>query len=73
MLEAHFPRIPGEVGMPEPGRFRCLQGGAGRQPRARGALVAQGDDGTATKCGFLSLFQDELASASGVPVVTSAP
>jgi Asp/Glu/hydantoin racemase len=35
-------------------------------------LVAQGADGIATNCGFLSLFQEELAAACGVPVATSA-
>jgi Asp/Glu/hydantoin racemase len=35
-------------------------------------LVAQGADGIVTNCGFLSLFQDELAVACGVPVATSA-
>jgi Asp/Glu/hydantoin racemase len=35
-------------------------------------LVAQGADGIVTNCGFLSLFQDDLAIACGVPVATSA-
>ena len=33
---------------------------------------ALGADGIATNCGFLSLFQEELAAACGVPVATSA-
>lgn len=35
-------------------------------------LVAQGADGITTNCGFLSLFQDELAASCGVPVATSS-
>ncbi len=35
-------------------------------------LVADGVDGITTNCGFLALFQDELADAVGVPVATSS-
>lgn len=35
-------------------------------------LVAQGADGITTTCGFLSLFQDDLAAALSVPVATSS-
>ncbi|MDD9878956.1 MAG: aspartate/glutamate racemase family protein [Magnetovibrio sp.] len=35
-------------------------------------LVAMGADGITTNCGFLSLFQAELAEAAGVPVAASA-
>lgn len=35
-------------------------------------LVADGVDGITTNCGFLSLFQAELADAVGVPVATSS-
>jgi Asp/Glu/Hydantoin racemase len=35
-------------------------------------LVEQGAAGLTTTCGFLSLFQAELAAAAGVPVATSA-
>lgn len=35
-------------------------------------LVADGVDGITTNCGFLCLFQEELASAVGVPVATSS-
>lgn len=35
-------------------------------------LVAQGCTGITTTCGFLSLLQDDLKSALGVPVATSA-
>ncbi len=38
---------------------------------ARG-LVADGADGITTNCGFLSLFQQEIADAVKVPVVTSS-
>lgn len=36
------------------------------------ALVAEGCDGITTSCGFLSLFQHELAEAAGVPVAASS-
>lgn len=36
------------------------------------ALVREGADGITTNCGFLSLFQEEMAEALGVPVATSA-
>ena len=35
-------------------------------------LVDDGVDGITTNCGFLSLFQDQIASAVPVPVVTSS-
>ncbi|MDP6566980.1 MAG: aspartate/glutamate racemase family protein, partial [Alphaproteobacteria bacterium] len=35
-------------------------------------LVEQGADGITTTCGFLSLFQAELAAAAGVPVAASS-
>lgn len=35
-------------------------------------LVDDGVDGITTNCGFLSLFQNELADAVGVPVATSS-
>jgi len=35
-------------------------------------LVADGADGITTNCGFLTLFQDELAAAVDVPVATSS-
>src|SRR3954453_9534369 len=35
-------------------------------------LVALGADGGTTNCGFLSLFQKELAARVGVPVATSS-
>ena len=39
---------------------------------AAAELVAQGADGITTTCGFLSLFQEELAAHVGVPVATSS-
>lgn len=35
-------------------------------------LIAKGADGITTSCGFLALFQDQLAAAVPVPVVTSS-
>jgi Asp/Glu/hydantoin racemase len=35
-------------------------------------LIADGADGITTNCGFLILFQDQLADALGVPVATSS-
>ena len=36
------------------------------------SLEADGADGITTNCGFLSLYQQELAEAVGVPVLTSS-
>ena len=89
MLEARFPRIPGDVGnaatWPFPVLYKVIPGASPERVvrhRAEGLLdafvagarelVALGADGIATNCGFLSLFQDELAVACGVPVATSA-
>ncbi len=35
-------------------------------------LVASGVDGITTNCGFLSLIQDQVSEAAGVPVATSS-
>ena len=35
-------------------------------------LVASGVDGITTNCGFLSLIQDQVSAAAGVPVATSS-
>jgi len=89
MLEARFPRIPGDVGnaatWPFPVLYKVVRGASPERvvrQRAQGLLdafieagrelVAQGADGIVTNCGFLSLFQDELAAACGAPVATSA-
>src|SRR6266568_2883463 len=89
MLEARFPRIPGDMGnaltWPFPVLYRVvrgatpervvLQGAAGLLPdflAAAAELVALGAEAITTNCGFLSLFQHELAAHAGVPVATSA-
>ncbi|MBE9551924.1 MAG: aspartate/glutamate racemase family protein, partial [Proteobacteria bacterium] len=89
MLEARFPRIPGDMGnaltWPFPVHYRVVRGASPDRvvrQRAEGLLedfiaaarelVADGVDGITTNCGFLSLFQDELAAAAGVPVATSS-
>jgi Asp/Glu/hydantoin racemase len=89
MLEARFPRIPGDVGnaatWPFPVLYKVVRGASPERVvrhRAEGLLdafvesgrelVAQGADGIVTNCGFLSLFQEDLAAACAVPVATSA-
>ena len=89
MLEAHFPRIPGDMGnalsWPFPVHYRIVRDASPdrvvrRQAEglldafieAAQALVSDGVDGITTNCGFLSLFQDDLADAVGVPVATSS-
>ena len=89
MLEARFPRIPGDMGnattWPFPVLYRVvkgaspervvLQGAAGLLPdflAAATELVDHGAEAITTNCGFLSLFQQELAAHVGVPVATSA-
>jgi len=89
MLEARFPRIPGDVGnagtWPFPVLYKVVRGASPERvvrERAEGLLdafleggrelVAQGADGIVTNCGFLSLFQADLAVACGVPVATSS-
>ncbi|WP_373635801.1 aspartate/glutamate racemase family protein [Yoonia sp. SS1-5] len=51
------------------------QGATGTQAafiKGAKALVAAGVDGITTTCGFLSLFQDQLSAAVGVPVASSS-
>jgi Asp/Glu/hydantoin racemase len=89
MLEARFPRIPGDMGnaetWPFPVLYRIVKGAsphrvvrekaAGLLPAFLAAakdLVSEGADGITTNCGFLALFQKELAAAAGVPVATSS-
>lgn len=89
MLEARFPRIPGDMGnaltWPFPVLYRVvpgatpelvvLEGARGLLPRfldAATELVALGAEAITTNCGFLSLFQRELAAHVGVPVATSS-
>jgi len=89
MLDARFPRIPGDMGnalsWPFPVLYRVVRNASPDlvvRRRADGlldafidaarGLVADGADGITTNCGFLSLFQEELASAVPVPVATSS-
>ena len=89
MLDARFPRIPGDMGnattWPFPVHYKIVKGASPDRVvrnRAKGLLdafvvaakelVAEGVDGITTNCGFLSLFQDELATAVQVPVATSS-
>jgi len=89
MLDARFPRIPGDMGnaltWPFPVHYRIVRGASPDRVVRQGAegllgafvdaargLVADGVDGITTNCGFLSLFQEELARAVEVPVLTSS-
>lgn len=89
MLDARFPRIPGDMGnaltWPFPVLYRVvkgatpervvLQGAAGLLPdflAAAADLVSMGAEAITTNCGFLSVFQAELAAHVPVPVATSA-
>jgi hypothetical protein len=89
MLEARFPRIPGDMGnaetWPFPVLYRVVRGASPQRvvmERAAGLLdafldaaadlVDLGADGITTNCGFLSLYQRELAARCGVPVATSS-
>jgi len=89
MLEARFPRIPGDMGnaltWPFPVLYKVVRDASpdrvvrGQAEGLLGAfvdaardLVADGVDGITTNCGFLSLFQAELAAAVGVPVAASS-
>lgn len=51
-----------------------LQGGRLLEPFTRAAqeLIEDGVDGIVTTCGFLALYQRELAASCSVPVATSA-
>lgn len=89
MLEARFPRIPGDMGngttWPFPVLYRVVRGASPEKVVLNGAtgllqdfldaaedLVRQGAEAITTNCGFLSLFQKELAAHVGVPVATSS-
>lgn len=89
MLDARFPRIPGDMGnalsWPFPVHYRIVRDASPDRVVRRGAegmleafitaareLERDGVDGVTTNCGFLALFQDELAAAVEVPVVTSS-
>jgi Asp/Glu/hydantoin racemase len=89
MLEARFPRIPGDMGnaqtWPFPVLYKVVPGASPERvvtQQAKGLLnafldaaselVALGADGITTNCGFLSLYQADLARHVGVPVATSS-
>jgi Asp/Glu/hydantoin racemase len=89
MLEAGFPRIPGDMGnamtWPFPVLYKIvkganpesvvLKGAAGLLPNfieAAQELVRHGAEAITTNCGFLSLFQQDLALEVKVPVATSS-
>ena len=83
MLEARFPRIPGDMGnaetWPFPVLYKVVKGASPQRvvmERASGLrdaflaaareLVDLGADGITTNCGFLSLFQADIACHVGV-------
>jgi hypothetical protein len=89
MLEARFPRIPGDMGngttWPFPVLYRVVSGASPEKVVLNGAagllpdfidaakdLVRLGAEAITTNCGFLSLFQKEIAAAVAVPVATSS-
>jgi hypothetical protein len=89
MLEARFPRIPGDMGngttWPFPVLYHVVKGATPEKVVLKGAagllpdfidaakdLVRLGAEAITTNCGFLSLFQQEIAAAVGVPVATSS-
>ncbi len=89
MLEARFPRIPGDMGngttWPFPVLFKVVPGASPEKVVVNGAagllpdfvaaaqeLVHLGAEAITTNCGFLSVFQAEIAAAVGVPVATSS-
>ncbi|WP_137699382.1 aspartate/glutamate racemase family protein [Marimonas lutisalis] len=89
MLDARFPRIPGDMGnaltWPFPVHYKVVRDASPDRVVRRGAegmleafiaaaqeLERDGVDGITTNCGFLALFQEELAAAVSVPVVTSS-
>lgn len=89
MLQARFPRIPGDMGnaltWPFPVLYRVVPGATPERVVLEGArellprfleaaaeLVALGAEAITTNCGFLSLFQRQLAAHVGVPVATSS-
>jgi Asp/Glu/hydantoin racemase len=89
MLEARFPRIPGDMGnaatWPFPVLYKVVSGATPRRvvlERAEGLLdsflaaarelASLGADGLTTNCGFLSLYQKQLAAAVAIPVATSS-
>ena len=89
MLDARFPRIPGDMGnaqtWPFPVLYQVVPGASPERVVLDGArgllpafldaaanLVRLGAEAITTNCGFLSLFQRELAAHVGVPVAASS-
>jgi Asp/Glu/hydantoin racemase len=89
MLQARFPRIPGDMGnaatWPFPVLYRVVRGASPERVvlqqadglldaflEAATELVDQGAEAITTNCGFLAIFQRELAAHVRVPVATSA-
>lgn len=89
MLDARFPRIPGDMGngttWPFPVLYKVVRGASPEKVVLRGAagllpdfvaaareLVELGAEAITTNCGFLALYQKELALAVAVPVATSS-
>jgi hypothetical protein len=88
MFEREFPRIPGDMGnattFPFPVRFDVVPGATGERARNRdwtmlpdlieGAkrLERAGVRAITTTCGYLALFQRELAEAVRVPMFSSS-
>jgi hypothetical protein len=89
MLDARFPRIPGDMGnantWPFPVLYRVVRGASPTRVVLDGAaglldafidagrdLVDLGAEGITTNCGFLAIYQRELAEALAVPVATSS-
>ena len=88
MLDARFPRVPGDMGngdtWPFPVLYEIVRGATPERVvrrRAEGLdgdfldaarrLVDRGAAAVTTVCGFLSLFQPELAAHAGAPVASS--
>jgi hypothetical protein len=89
MLDAKFPRIPGDMGnagtWPFPVLYRVVKGASPERVvlnqaagllqdflDAAADLVSQGAEAITTNCGFLALFQQEIAAHVRVPVATSS-
>ncbi|EKF41867.1 hypothetical protein NA8A_14659 [Nitratireductor indicus C115] len=89
MLEARFPRVPGDMGngqtWPFPVLYRVVRGASPDRVVCNAAeglldafieaardLVDLGAEALTTNCGFLSIYQRELAEAVKVPVATSS-
>lgn len=89
MLEAQFPRVPGDMGnaetWPFPVLYKVVKGASPDRVVRRQAeglldafceaareLVTIGADGITTNCGFLSIYQRDVAAAAGVPVAISS-